>query len=410
MWAEFAGRILPFSLAASLALSGAGFRTFFMPVAPSRLHADASDLAHAAHLDSPRRRPRGRVCRRDGAHGGRRRLVHDARPDRADCGGAPVAGPRCGASGGHARDHVGGHHGATHGVGVPGDPRAVGPRHSQQLRRLRAGARGRALAGGRRLRDGAGRRDAVHAVLRQDAEVPDRHARRRLVPPLAGTPVSAARDTGALATPLLCHRVPGGRAPAGDSAVVVHAWALSMAVVLAGLVFGGTGIRSGPEIAHRSVYYTLTLPVSRFMLAWTRLGTAAAIAFALVFGVFIAVVAALWWAGHAVPLGPLAASMLLGLAAAVSHPGAGRPGPASRDGTVRPGAAVADPVVVILSIVRTFDDRSTGWAHVVRFLEFQPERWDLIGALLLVIVCSLVTAAVLVRVRDFSVGCHGESG
>jgi hypothetical protein len=34
VWAEFAGRILPFSLAACLALSGAGFRTFFMPVAP----------------------------------------------------------------------------------------------------------------------------------------------------------------------------------------------------------------------------------------------------------------------------------------------------------------------------------------------------------------------------------------
>ena len=34
VWAEFAGRILPFSLAASLALSGAGFRTFYMPVAP----------------------------------------------------------------------------------------------------------------------------------------------------------------------------------------------------------------------------------------------------------------------------------------------------------------------------------------------------------------------------------------
>jgi hypothetical protein len=59
------------------------------------------------------------------------------------------------------------------------------------------------------------------------------------------------------------------------------------------------------------------------------------------------------------------------------------------------------PAGVILAIVRSFDDRSAGWAHVVRFLEFQPERWDLIGALLLVIVCSLVTAAVLVRVRDF---------
>jgi hypothetical protein len=34
VWAEFAGRILPFSLAACLGLSGAGFRTLFMPVAP----------------------------------------------------------------------------------------------------------------------------------------------------------------------------------------------------------------------------------------------------------------------------------------------------------------------------------------------------------------------------------------
>jgi hypothetical protein len=35
VWAEFAGRILPFSLAASVALSGAGFKTFVMPVAPT---------------------------------------------------------------------------------------------------------------------------------------------------------------------------------------------------------------------------------------------------------------------------------------------------------------------------------------------------------------------------------------
>lgn len=35
IWAEFAGRILPFSLAATVALSGAGFRTLFMPVAPA---------------------------------------------------------------------------------------------------------------------------------------------------------------------------------------------------------------------------------------------------------------------------------------------------------------------------------------------------------------------------------------
>ena len=185
------------------------------------------------------------------------------------------------------------------------------------------------------------------------------------------------------------------------SPVLVHAWALSFAVVVAGLVFGGTGIRSGLEVAHRSVYYTLTLPVSRFTLAWTRLGTAAAIAFALVFGVFIAVVVAIWSTGRDVPLGSLAASMLLGLAAAVSIQaltGLVLPLVTER---FSPGLLSLAPVGVILSISRTLNDDSTGWIHVVRFLEFQPARWDVVGGLLLAIACSLVTAAVLVRVRDF---------
>jgi hypothetical protein len=35
IWSEFAGRILPFSMAATLTLAGAGFRTIFMPVEPA---------------------------------------------------------------------------------------------------------------------------------------------------------------------------------------------------------------------------------------------------------------------------------------------------------------------------------------------------------------------------------------
>ena len=185
------------------------------------------------------------------------------------------------------------------------------------------------------------------------------------------------------------------------SPVLVHAWALSFAVVVAGLVFGGTGIRSGLEVAHRSVYYTLTLPVSRFMLSWTRLCTAAAIAFALVFGVFIAVVVAIWSTGRDVPLGSLAASMLLGLAAAVSIQaltGLLLPLVTER---FSPALLSLAPVGVILSISRTLDGESTGWIHVVRFLEFQPARWDIVGLLLLFLLSTLMVAAVLVRVREF---------
>jgi hypothetical protein len=189
--------------------------------------------------------------------------------------------------------------------------------------------------------------------------------------------------------------------PPEISPVRVHAWALSMAVVLAGLVFGGTGIRSGHEIAHRSVYYTLTLPVSRFMLSWTRLCTSAAIAFALVFGVFIAVVATLWSAGHAVPLRALTASMLVGFAAAATAQASlGLVLPLVTE-RFSPALQSLIPAAVILAIVRTVEDRSAGWAHVVQVLEFQPERWGLIGGLVLAIACLLATAAVLVRVKDF---------
>jgi hypothetical protein len=189
--------------------------------------------------------------------------------------------------------------------------------------------------------------------------------------------------------------------PSDVSPVEVHAWALSLAVVLAGLVFGGTGLRSGFEIAHRSTYYTLTLPVSRFMLSSTRLCAAVAIAFVLVFGVFVAVAATLWATGHAVPLRALAASMLLGLAAAAATQavvGLVLPLVTER---FSPAFVSLMPVGVLLAILRTLDDRSTGWAHVVRFLEFQPERWDLVGALLLVTGSSLAAATVLVRVKEF---------
>jgi hypothetical protein len=190
-------------------------------------------------------------------------------------------------------------------------------------------------------------------------------------------------------------------APPAISPIQVHAWALSLAVVLAGLVFGGTGLRSGFEIAHRSTYYTLTLPVSRFMLSWTRLCAAAAIAFVLVCGVFVAVVATLWAAGHAVPVRALAASMLAGFAAAAAVQavvGLVLPLVTER---YSPGLLSLIPAGVVLAIVRTFDDGSTGWVHVVRFLEFQPGRWDMIGVLLVVIAGSLATAAALVRLKDF---------
>lgn len=185
------------------------------------------------------------------------------------------------------------------------------------------------------------------------------------------------------------------------SPVAVHAWALSIGVVAAGLAFGGTGVRPGLEINHRSVYYTLTLPVSRFMLGWTRLCAGAGVAGVFVLGLFATVVAALWLAGRDVPLVSMAVSMLLGLGVAVgiqATVGLALPLVTER---FSPAVMSLIPFGVILQVGRALDDRSTGWMQVVRFLEFEPARWDIVGLLLAGVVSSLVAAAVLMRVRDF---------
>lgn len=59
------------------------------------------------------------------------------------------------------------------------------------------------------------------------------------------------------------------------------------------------------------------------------------------------------------------------------------------------------PVGVMIEIGRTANDRSTGWMQVVRFLEFDPARWDVLALLLLSLPASLATALVLMRIRDF---------
>jgi len=184
-------------------------------------------------------------------------------------------------------------------------------------------------------------------------------------------------------------------------ASLVYAWALSIAVLIAGLVFGGTGIRPGPEAAPRSVYFTLTLPVSRLTLASTRLVVAGALAVTLVLGVLTAVVVALWSGGQHIPFESMAASTVLGLSLAV--------GIQTVSGLLLPLITVRfSPVILslsaagaILAIGQTLNDSSAGWSHVVRFLEFQPAQWDVLGLLLVVIAASLAAATVLVRIKEF---------
>lgn len=185
------------------------------------------------------------------------------------------------------------------------------------------------------------------------------------------------------------------------SAVVVHAWGLSVAAVIAGLVFGGTGIQTGLEPAQRSAPFTLTLPAARITLVWTRLCAAASIAAALVLALIVAVAGALWAAGLDMPLQPMAVSTLLGLAMAVALQavfGLALPLTSER---FSPAVFALVPVAVIIAMLRTLEDSSTGWAHVVRFLVSQPTRWDVMGLLVSSVALSLIVAVVVLRLRDF---------
>lgn len=181
----------------------------------------------------------------------------------------------------------------------------------------------------------------------------------------------------------------------------VHAWALSIGAVAAGLAFGGTGVRTGLETAQRSFYYTLTLPVSRLTLGLTRLCAGAGIAFVFVLGIFVACAVALWLAGREVPLASMAVSMLLGFAVAVSiQATVGLVLPLVTE-RFSPALMSLIPFGVIVEIGRTANERSTGWIQVVRFLEFDPARWDILALLLLSLPVSLATAVVLMRIKEF---------
>jgi hypothetical protein len=85
-----------------------------------------------------------------------------------------------------------------------------------------------------------------------------------------------------LRTPLLVVAVPGGILLAladmvmllswgADSALHVHGACSVFAALLAGITCGGSGVRTaGLMPRHPSISYTLTLPVPRFRLIWTR--------------------------------------------------------------------------------------------------------------------------------------------
>ncbi|MGH9648657.1 MAG: hypothetical protein ACRD4E_17780, partial [Bryobacteraceae bacterium] len=91
-----------------------------------------------------------------------------------------------------------------------------------------------------------------------------------------------------------------------------HSLLCAVAAIGFGVFLGGTGILTNGFVpGHPSAYYTLTLPVSRFDLIWTRFACACAAAYALLAAMLVFDCGVLLIMGQPIPLGAMLLSTLL---------------------------------------------------------------------------------------------------
>lgn len=194
--------------------------------------------------------------------------------------------------------------------------------------------------------------------------------------------------------------------------LVAHIWLSGVAALFAGLFLGGTGIRTDTiEPGHPSLYYTLTLPVSRFALIWTRSAIALAATLALFAAMLVAVLIALLTTGLGVPPGEMAkASLLIGLLAVPLQAVVGLLAP-MWDDRLRPLALALALSVVAFSVIAylNYDPGDLPWlvlglpwlAPAMAFIGSPPDPWHALGAAVLIVALSLSISTLIARRRDF---------
>lgn len=170
-----------------------------------------------------------------------------------------------------------------------------------------------------------------------------------------------------------------------------HTWVSAAAAIIVGIFLAGTGIRTnGFQPGHPSMHYTLTLPVSRIELMWTRFASACAALYVLFAGMLVVDCAILVVMRQPVPLGPMAVSSLLA------------------------GSCVAPFMAVFGVLVALWKESLSGfvfiaiaattqwaWPTLLRFAGSQDIPWPGIAAIVLVTAAALSSAAVLARRLEF---------
>jgi len=171
-----------------------------------------------------------------------------------------------------------------------------------------------------------------------------------------------------------------------------HTYASAAAAVMVGLFLGGTGIRTnGFQPGHLSMYYTLTLPISRFELIWTRFASASAALYVLFAAMLVVDCAILILMRQPVPLGPMAVSSFLA------------------------GFLVVPVMAVFGVLVPLWKEQVSGllfalaigaavhwaWPSILIFAGSQDIPWLSIGAIILITGAALSSAAILARRQEF---------
>jgi hypothetical protein len=171
-----------------------------------------------------------------------------------------------------------------------------------------------------------------------------------------------------------------------------HTWASAAAAVMVGIFLAGTGIRTnGFQPGHLSMYYTLTLPISRFELIWTRFASACAAVYVLFAAMLVVDCAVLLAMRRPVPFGPMAVSSFLAglLVVAVM----------AVFGVLIP--LWKEQVSGLLFVLAITAAIHWGWPSILGFAGSLEIPWLSIAAIVLVTAAALSTAGILARRLEF---------
>jgi hypothetical protein len=172
-----------------------------------------------------------------------------------------------------------------------------------------------------------------------------------------------------------------------------HTWVSAWAAVIVGIFLAGTGIRTnGFQPGHPSMYYTLTLPISRFELIWTRFASSCAAVYVLFAAMLVFDCAVLLIMRQPVPLGLMAVSSFLAALLVVPM--------MAVLGVLVPLWKEVSGIIYVY-VVAIWAAIQWAWAPLLRFIGSPSIPWLWIGAIILVTGAALSTAAILGRRLEF---------